>query len=336
MYISMADKPISSILTAYFVNQYLNTLRNRAAVYHKDGKYHTLEDAYKNVMYDLTRAFCGQGELYGVIYYNKIIEDFYKNTYLVHINKEDKFLGFIDRLTLEILPKDYYDVLGSNYKKKEEIVREILRGCLNEFAKYITTEKLRDVLGNKDKKKIVSETKEKFNSLMDLKINTFINSVNLPKSDKHDLINNSAELNRKLLAHEKTIRDLKDKLKKKSEEKKMIIRDRNELARRLNQQKTIIKEKNNLIAKLQTRRPDTSYNLEEVSAIDSQFVPPADEQPVVEKLVSQQQVEQRQRAERTSRLVAQHSPAPDDSITISGDSPPPSDDDDCEDMVPDD
>jgi len=227
------DKKITELVSAFFVNEYLNKLRSKAKEYFVNKKYDSIEDAYKNVLLDFTKAFCGSGELYGIVYYNRVVQNFYATLYIKNINKDDKFYNFIDKTTLEFLPKNYYNSLGSNYQKKEHIICEILRNSVREFADFIIREKIKDVLDPKESKQsVVICLKKQMYFILEQKQNAFISAVHL-SGKNHNEFTNSVELDKKVIFLEKQVEDLKKKVSQLRDEKNLIVRDRNEIVLRL-------------------------------------------------------------------------------------------------------
>lgn len=243
------DKKISELLSAFFVNEYLNKLKTKAKEYFANKRYESLEDSYKNVLLEFTKAFCGQGELYGVIYYNRVVQNFHATLYVKNISSEDKFLAFIDKTTLEFLPKNYYDKLGSNYQKKEKIICEILRNSVKDFADFVIKEKIKDILSPKDdshKRETVLCLKKKMFSILEQKQNAFISAVQL-SGQNHSEFTSSIELNKRLVFLEKQVEDLKKKTIQLREEKNAIVRDRNQIVLKLketSQQLSALRAKN--------------------------------------------------------------------------------------------
>lgn len=228
------EKPITNLLSSFFVNEYLNKYKTQAIDKFSRGISDNVPDAYRTILVNFANIFCGKGQQYGVVYYNTVIENFY-NTLYKQFYPEDQFLNFIDRTVLEFLSKDFYNVINS-FEKKEEILRSILREAVKEFTSEVLKEHITSIINPPaNKQEIVVILKKRMYALLIGNQNVFIMSINLPKSTKKDSATTIIDIQQKMLYLEARVKSLEaDKvaienlLRLKVEEKNNIARQRNQ------------------------------------------------------------------------------------------------------------
>jgi len=234
----MAEKPITNLLSAFFVNEYLNKFKTQAAEKVAKNICDSTFDAYRVILVNFTNIFCGEGHKYGIIYYDTVMENFYKTLY-TQFYADDQYLNFIDRTILEFLSKDFYNTIKS-FEKKDEILRNILRESIKEFTAEVLKEHVQQILTPpNDKQSIVVLLKKRMTAVIISHQNLFIMSHNLPQSQK-DSATIILELKRQNLYLEDKIKALEGEkvalralLEQKISEKNAIARERNQYLRQI-------------------------------------------------------------------------------------------------------
>lgn len=214
----MANYDISNLLCAFFVNEYINKFRTKSFEYVEKKKFPDKLQAYRNIVFEYKKMVCGNGNLYGPIYYNKIMESFFVGAYKIHINSDDSFLTFIDRITLELLPQAHYNVLGKNYDKKQNILMGIIRKTIDEYTNYILSN-VNIILGDKKSNEFVQNSKKAFNESLIKNSTTFINITSQNGNISVDgLLASLTEYKRNAISANKREEQLKQLLIKKNDE----------------------------------------------------------------------------------------------------------------------
>jgi hypothetical protein len=226
------DASISNLLSAFFVNEYINKFRTKSLEYVEKKKYPDKAQAYRNIIHEYQKMVCGSGNMYGPIYYNRVMESFFVSTYKSYINAQDSFLTFIDRITLELLPQAHYNLLGNNYDKKQNILMGIVRKTIEEYTPYVLSN-VQIILGDKNSKEFVANSKKSFNDLLVKNSTTFVSVIshNVKGNISVDnLLASLTEYKRNYLMAQKKEQILKQQLDTKTKELKDIKIKYNELA----------------------------------------------------------------------------------------------------------
>jgi len=227
------EKPITNLLSSFFVNEYLNKYKSQAVEKFSRGISNSVSDAYRNILVNFANIFCSKGQQYGVVYYNTVVENFY-NTLYKQFHPEDKYLTFIDKTILEFLSKEFYNVINS-FEKKEEIIRNILREAVNEFTSEVLKNHIALILEPPpNKQEVVVVLKKLMYSCLINNQTMFIMSINLPNTSQKESASTIIEMRQKLLYLEAKVKSLETEkaaiqelLRQKITEKNAIAKQRN-------------------------------------------------------------------------------------------------------------
>ena len=139
---------VFDVIGTYFINVYWFELYKYAIDAFTQQKFPTQEDAYKNTMDRYCNAFTRKPQPHekANAHYDKIVRDIHKRFQHWFKMPNLSLAGFVDTVTRQLIPKEFYSQLGRQDQNKNIVFNRAMTRALTEFTVYIASEGAKDVL----------------------------------------------------------------------------------------------------------------------------------------------------------------------------------------------